>query len=273
MNGLLANASFFGQTGNPLGPVSGADFIAVLLLILLVSILSIAVFFVWLATSHVRASKRMRPRRRLHASTLHAGSLESGWATAIAPVPNRWLAIHDVSQLAVQNALGLNNPVECSCVDGIQETDERRLFITPRIGEWVLVFGAAIPDPFEDVDHSFHFLRKLSQKVGLVQFFGSNRPTGFHSWALLNEGHVGRAYSWAGETQWNQGPLTNGEIDLKMRCLEYGEGDDLPWLEINQMAQQNLEKVSALAAQWSIDPTAVNWQRIVADSGVVGDIG
>ncbi len=273
MNGLLSNASFFGQVRNPFGPVSGIDFIAILLLFLLVSILTIAGFFVWLATTHVRATKRMRPRRRFFGASVSNHASESDWGTVPAPVPNRWLAIREVSQLAVQQALELNNPVECSCADGLHELDERRLFITPRIGKWVLVFGAAIPDPFEDVDRSFHFLRQLSQKLGVVQFFGSNRPTGFHSWALLNEGHVGRAYSWAGETQWNQGPLTRGELSLEMRCLGYGEGDDLSWLEVNQMAQHNLEKISALAAHWSIDPTAINWRRIVADSGVVGDIG
>ena len=53
----------------------------------------------------------------------------------------------------------------------------------------------------------------LSRKLGHVQFFSANRVLNHHSWALLDQGEVFRAYAWAGETLGNQGPLTAAEKD------------------------------------------------------------
>jgi hypothetical protein len=89
----------------------------------------------------------------------------------------------------------------------------------------------------------------------------------YHAWALLEKGHVYRGYSWAGETLWNQGPVTAAEKDLEMLCLEYAS-DQSPFA-LREDLSANCEKVNQLAARWSIDPAAISpemWRL----QGIVG---
>jgi len=111
-------------------------------------------------------------------------------------------------------------------------------------------------------------LTQVSRKLGQVQFFSSSRVLNYHSWALTEKGRVFRAYSWAGETIWNQGPITAAERELDVVCFDYGA-------EVNAFAARdalaaNCEKVILLASRWGVDPTLLgsgNWRG----QGIVGE--
>lgn len=133
---------------------------------------------------------------------------------------------------------------------------ENRLFIAPPVRGWVLVTGTALPDPAEDVDASFRFLRELSRKLGEVQFFCADRVLHHHAWARLEAGRVIRAYAWAGVTLWNQGVKTAAESALDLKALGYGEEASIGWGMPDFLAS-NVEKVPQLAARWSLDPAEV----------------
>jgi hypothetical protein len=181
--------------------------------------------------------------------------------------PNRWLAVRAAQASVVQAALNLHGPMPCSWEEGLAEAREDKLFISPPISGWVLVMGPGLPEPAEDVDDCYRFLTELSRKLGHLQFFSVSRALNHHCWALLERGHVFRGYSWAGETLWNQGPVTAAEKDLQMLCLDYGR-------EANPLALQdalagNAERINQLAARWSVDPAAIS-PAMWNGQGIVG---
>ncbi len=166
--------------------------------------------------------------------------------------PNSWLVIKARDPATVQAALCLHHPTPCSWEEGLIEAREDKLFISPSISGWVLVIGSGLPGPFEDVDECFRFLSDLSRKAGQVQLFSASRVVNHHAWVLMERGRVFRAYAWAGETLWNQGPLTAAEKELDLRCFDYGGEQD--FFLVKEELAANSEKVGQLAARWSLDP-------------------
>ncbi len=169
--------------------------------------------------------------------------------------PGRWLAVKGVKPALVQAALRLHRPTPCSWEQGLAEAREDKLFISPSISGWVLVVGSGLPEPAEDPDRCFHFLTALSRKLGHVQCFSVSRVVQHHCWIMLDRGRVFRAYAWAGETLWNQGPMTAAEKALDMLCLRYAS-EQSPFA-LREGLSANCEKVNQLAGRWSIDPGAI----------------
>ena len=172
--------------------------------------------------------------------------------------------------MAVQAALGLRKAMPCSWEEGLSAAHERGLFISPPINGWTLVMGANLPDPAEDVDRSFHFLLCLSTKLGQVQFFSVNRPLHHHAWVRADSGQVQRAYAWAGKTLWNQGSKTASEVELGLKCFDYGE--PFPPLDFTgtDPVALNTERVPLLAARWSLDPSGIDPRMLRESQGISG---
>jgi hypothetical protein len=221
------------------------EIVWLLMLIPLGVVLGIGSFFFYCAWR--RASLMETEKFSAHHSTaFRCSSFEQ---------PARWLAVKAYNPSVVQAALHLHRPTPCSWEEGLAEAREDKLFISPPISGWVLVVGSGLPEPAEDPDRCFHFLTALSRKLGHVQFFSVSRVVQYHGWALLERGHVYRGYAWAGETLWNQGPVTAAEKDLEMLCLEYAS-EQSPFA-VREGLSANCEKVNQLAARWSIDPGAI----------------
>jgi len=175
--------------------------------------------------------------------------------------PTSWLAIRSVNPKAVQSALGLNRSMLDSWSEGM--TGGRDFLISPQVYGWVIVTGPGLPNPSDDVDACFHFLIRLSRRLGHVQFFHANGILRHHAWARLDEGCVTRAYAWAGETVWNQGAKTLPEIELGLKCLAYGENPPTP-----EQVEANAKKVPLLAARWSLDPAEINSRFVKHITGI-----
>jgi len=217
----------------------------------------------------------LRRRQTLQTSFLHKQRATTPFAGRYHPSvfenSCRWLVIKNTHLNAVQAALGLHNPIPCSWGEGLSRLTGRKLFVSPPVRGWILVIGVGLPDPVDDVDRCFHFLLKLSRTLGQVQFFSADRALNHHAWVRVEGGHIRRAYVWAGETLWNQGPPTREEVDLEMRCFGYGEKSfELP---TPAAPTPNSEKVLPLAARWSFDPTSVDESMLRAGLGVAGDVG
>jgi hypothetical protein len=187
---------------------------------------------------------------------------------AHAPRPNTWLAVRSRNVHAVQVALGLNNVQPCTWLEGL--AGEEKLFIAPPVKGWVLIIGSGLPDPADDVDVCFRFLTSLSQKLGHVQFFKANRVLGHHAWVRVDDGQVMRGYAWAGKTLWNQGIPTRAESEFGLKCFQYFESSDQTFEE-SEIAAANVEKVSALAGRWSLDPASVEENLFEHAYGIAGD--
>jgi hypothetical protein len=235
------------------------------------SLLMLVPFFVVFSTGILFCFLIYQWARQRHKNQVESISESSGFSMKhhLLAQPSFWLAVKGTDLWPVQQALGLDAPVPCTWEEGLQEASERKLFISPPVQGWILIVGSGLPDPNEDVDRCFHFLRRISSKLGHVQFFGVNKVLGHHSWGILEKGSVFRAFAWSGQTIWNEGPFTAVEKELQMKCPEYfaeprGYGQKDP-------VQLNLEKVNRLAAKWSVDPVSLDdyvWTRL----GLVGKV-
>jgi len=183
--------------------------------------------------------------------------------------PGRWLAIKTDDTRGVQSALGLHNPKPCFWLDGLAR--EEKVFIAPALERWILVAGGALPDPSDDVDACFRLIVSLSRKLGEVQFFSVNRNLHHHAWDKARRGRVVRAYAWAGQTLWNQGPMTRAEKALNLKCYEYGETIQWPPVTCADVLGANVDKVQLLAARWSFDPMHIYEYLQEQERGIAGE--
>lgn len=183
--------------------------------------------------------------------------------------PNSWVAVRSRDLVAVQSALGLSNPRPCTWIQGLMS--EQQLFIAPPIHGWILITGCGLPEPSDDVDNCFRFLLALSRKLGQVQFYGANSVLGHHAWVRAESGRIVRAYAWAGKTLWNQGVKTSAEISLGLKCFQYSEPPEPTLFEQPDLLSTNTERVAQLAAQWSIDPAAIDERTLDHASGIAGE--
>jgi hypothetical protein len=259
--------SLKGSSGS--AAVQNGDYIVFFLSALVAIILSVAGFFVWLAFRETRARRRLRGAERRR--SFDRWSSPGRFQTPLFDSPCRWLAIRSGNPQAVQTALNLHNPTACSWEEGLAEARDRKLFISPPIDDWVLVVGSGLPDPADDADACFHFLTRLSRKLGHVQFFSVNHVLHHHAWARLDRGRVLRAYAWAGQTVWNQGTYSFAESELGLKCFDYFETVQRGDFSQTDPPSVNSDKVLLLAARWSVDPTTIDERRLKPGGGIAGD--
>ena len=127
-----------------------------------------------------------------------------------------------------------------------------------------------LPNPNNDVDVCYLFLRELSRRLGHVQFFQADELLQHHAWAQVESGRVLRGYAWAGTTIWNQGVKTGDEVALGMNCFCYGENPGSDDLAVADHIVANLEKVPKLARRWSLDPAEIDLRMVANQSGITG---
>jgi hypothetical protein len=127
-----------------------------------------------------------------------------------------------------------------------------------------------LPDPGEDVDATFRFLRELSRKLGHVQFFQAEPLLQHHAWVLAEFGRIVRAYAWAGATVWNQGVKTSAETTLGVKCFGYGEIPTTDEWTVADFIVANVEKVPQIARRWSLDPAELDLRMLAKAQGIAG---
>ena len=251
--------------GNP--AVQPLNLVVVVLLSLLLTIGGIALFFVWLARRHTESLRREIAQSLLTTPAV----VQRALPPAIFGGPTRWLAIRSSNTPLIQSALRLRNVQPCTWEEGFATARDRRLFITPPVAGWTLVFGGALPEAREDIDAFYRCLLALSHKLGHVQYFTIDRALNHHGWARAENGKIVRAYVWAGETLWNEGAETATERGLAVRCLAYAESAPASDLTFTDPAAATTEKVAQLAAMWSLNPADIRESRIFTAPGIVGE--
>jgi hypothetical protein len=247
--------------------VNDWDMMPVLLLLLLFGLaLSISIGIIVVAVRRGKGKvKQAAPGSGLAANAVYSSFTPS----AIFRRPGCWLAIRSRNLAAVQSVLGLNNPKPCSWIDGL--AGDEKLFIAPPVNGWILVLGSGLPDPSEDVDACFRFVREVSRKLGQVQFFSASRILHHHSWVKADGGRVLRAYAWAGKTIWQQGARTSAEKELDLKSFDYNEIPERTSFDQPDVMAINVDKVPLLAARWSLDPARIDERFLEKEHGVAGE--
>lgn len=246
--------------------VGQGDLTPALLIFFFLGVILIGAVCMALIYRHTRLTRTMLRSRR---DTELWRSERATWQP-IFDAPFRWLAVRGATAPMIQAALGLRNPKPCSWEEGLTRALDHKLFISPPVKGWTLVMGADLPDPGEDVDECFHFLTRLSRQVGEVQFFSINRLFSHHAWVMLDHGHVKRAYAWSGQAVWNEGVPTEAEIALRLHTFDYFESPERSFFGHADPLGATTEKVTNLAARWSVDPTTVDFRSLRDNRGISG---
>jgi hypothetical protein len=254
--------------GRKLRRMANGDLIALLLLLLLAGALGagatmLALIFFLKRHEAIPAKAPLLAEDFLPEGFFTVSPLRAFWRR-----PACWLAVRSRNLGAVQAALELDNPKPCSWSEGL--SSDRQLFISPPLQGWILVVGAGLPDPSDDVDECFRFLMELSRRLGHVQLFKADPTLHHHAWARVEAGRVVRAYAWAGRTAWNQGAKTAAEQELGLKCFGYGEGLSATAWGMNELMGANVEKVQLLAANWSLNPAAIDARFVERSRGIAG---
>lgn len=193
-------------------------------------------------------------------------------------IPGRWLAVRGSNRDLVCAALGLQPDRTLPWNQALLRHRESSFFISQPVEGWMLIMGGAIPDPFLDIDVFYLFLTRLSGRVGEVHSFSVDRVLNYHGWALLRGGNVVRAYAWAGETLWNQGPITLDENMLDLKVRDYGEEIKASSYGTVPADQNNVDRVIFLARKWGCDPVDLIEALLLRESppeesGYSGNLG
>jgi hypothetical protein len=210
----------------------------------------------------------LRRRARAMQQTAREGNELLSPSAKFSHCPVLWLAVRSFNPKTVQAALGVSYSTPCPWEEGI--SGEHEYFIGPSVNNWVIVAGSSLPHPGHDVDGCFHFLIRLSRTLGHVQLFMADPVLNHHAWVRVENGFVKRAYVWANETVWNQGSRSLGEVELNMKCFNYGENTGIDDGTMKESAAANVKKVPSLAARWSLNPAAVAGDLQNPADGVAG---
>lgn len=241
------------------------------LLLILITMMVSVIVCMFLVIYYLRNRRAASPAK----TTIRSGSRYIASPTLIPGFiferPNCWIAIRSRNLLAVRESLGIEDVIPRSWMEGLAEAaGGSRLFVSPPIRGWILVFGPHLPRPSDDIDQCFRFLLHLSQSMGEVQYFCGDSVTYEHAWARLVEGNVVRAYAWFRETLWNQGSLSEAERKTGMATYAYAESPTPLLLGAQDRFQMNTERLFLLAGQWSVDPSKVDPTDLSAGLGVSG---
>jgi hypothetical protein len=230
------------------------DSLVVGLLVSLGCVLGLAFAFFVIYRHHLR-----RLRRAARAlSVEEAGSSKQRRRPFAFQMPARWMAIRSSNTHLVRELLGVSEEVAVPWSEALSRSREAFLFVSGPVDGWTLVVGGRLPDPVQDVDALFRLLNRLSRELGEVHFYSADRVLQFHTWARLDDGRVSRAYSWAGETLWNEGRLTLEERLLGFRCRAYCEQPESVRYGDTAPEVHNTERVVLLARRWSLDPVTAS---------------
>ncbi|POX56212.1 hypothetical protein C3489_05650 [Streptomyces sp. Ru71] len=143
---------------------------------------------------------------RLPSSTL------SGW----------WMAVPGASYEGVFEALGLHDRRPITVAAGVEAAESReirvpgpdgvdravgRVFVTPELDGWRLVFGAfdlLVGDPWDGMVET---VERVSVHCGQAQFFFLDDAGGSDVWMVAENGQVIRQYVAEGDPEWEGDPL------------------------------------------------------------------
>lgn len=156
-----------------------------------------------------------------------------------------WMAVRCDDPGRVLSALSGRDVQRANWTTGLEAAfrDPRRVFVSPVLGDFVLVVG--LPEGEEVLP------ARLAKRFAEVQCFATHHVTEYHAWTKYVGGALVRDYCYAGEAGAvlrETGDLTREEIALGFGRFPRMGG------ELNCEAFPGEEDVLDLAAAWGIDP-------------------
>ncbi|WP_371371930.1 hypothetical protein [Sporomusa aerivorans] len=191
-----------------------------------------------------------------------------------------WLAIKTNDTQKVVESLKLKDVKESDWSNGITAAyrDNGEVYVTPQIGEWILIIGCSLPDSGDSryPDKITPLLIKLSSEFPEVQYFATHRTIEYHAWAKAINGHIIRAYAYIGEqgvTIWNKGEQTKEEKELNFNFFneKVPEANNSTYWERTDLRYPDEQDVIKLVRKW-INDKFFQTKIISEKNGIIGTL-
>jgi hypothetical protein len=167
-----------------------------------------------------------------------------------------WLAVPSNDALSVVKALGRkHNAVAANWASGIEFVNNNHdyVFVSLPIKGWVYVIGLPLGSITHDKKENqkfFKFLKKMSSKLSKILYFATHRVVEFHSWLIVQDSKILRAFANNGERGklYSEGNITDKEKELGVTFSHIDELDE---------RYPEEEDVITLAEEGSLNPTTL----------------
>lgn len=180
-----------------------------------------------------------------------------------------WFAIDTRDQHAVATAFQLQDTTRCVWEKGIEAAHNNQVFVTPPVGDWILVPSTSL---YLMPGKLTMLLEQLSSQFSDVQYFCHQEEIELYVWARAKNGTIERAFGWLGKqstTLMDVGEPDEDEQSLGI-VIEDGQPryyDDRKRTTIPFQAEDLFE----LANQWSINPELLDVRMMDEMIGIVGN--
>ncbi len=171
---------------------------------------------------------------------------------------NMWFAVKADSNEEIADLLDLNILGKANWVNGMEESYNKRVFITPQVKGWKLICGWGLSKLVEGESADVKILNKLSAKYGEAHYFFNHRVNECHIWAKSENGELKRYYGWVGDIGKNikiEGEPTEIEKDLNLvnTFLPEAENEEA-YFNDESLVIPHEDMVLEIAANWSVSP-------------------
>jgi hypothetical protein len=186
-----------------------------------------------------------------------------------------WLAVPTASPEAVADALGLRYRQTMDWTSGTHAAYRQGVFVARPVDSWTLAHGRVhLPGAFEASDPRFpDWIRQLSDQLGEVQYFVTDRVSEHHGWARAIDGELMRAYYFSdANVPLHFGDPTDIECELGVGHRWLDEGwqtwGEAEWDAFFETTPCELH-VMDIAQRWSICPLEIP-EDALAEPGIYG---
>lgn len=189
-----------------------------------------------------------------------------------------WLAVRGRTAEEVADALELHDKEVLDWAAGTERAYEYGVYVCSAVPGWTLAHSQRhLPVGFGADDPRFcDWLRRLSRRLGEVQYFVNQRINDYHAWARASDGELLRAYCFVGDraiVPLFVGDPTDDEVELGKGTRGGPEAGRESWSDEEWAAWYATTPtqfdVMALAGRWSVDPTTIDNASVTA-AGIYG---
>lgn len=171
-----------------------------------------------------------------------------------------WFAIKSDDKEKIAELLKLIIIGACNWEIGIQRAYELDVYITPKIGDWTLVYGTGLLKDYSDqnINNIKSVLRKLSKEFGEAQYFCTHRVVEYHCWMKAINGEVERIYSYLGESGENiliEGKPSNIETQFNLINTFSEEAKEENYFNREDIIIPDETLLMEIANNWSVNPS------------------
>lgn len=189
-----------------------------------------------------------------------------------------WLAIKTETPERVLDLLDIQNVQPANWQTGITAAYNGHTFISPPVSGWVFVVTRKLPEPGGHSDCEWGvLLRRLSERLGEVQYFGTHRVVEYHAWARFIEGAEVRTFAFLGERAEvlaDRGEKSAGECELGYDYFVTNapEAESDSYWEREDLCFPTEDHVMEVAGKWSINPDTLEDLGLPLSAGWIGTL-